>query len=109
MGRVRKRPAAKRDLVAQWVWYAENAGIEVADRFLSAAHGTLRMLALQPLSGSPLFARKPELEGMRRFPVSGGFENILLFYFPLQDGIDLVRVVHGSRDLERLFAEGFFG
>jgi len=46
---------------------------------------------------------------MRRFPVSDGFEKILLFYFPVQDGVDLVRVVHGSRDLERLLAEGFFG
>lgn len=55
------------------------------------------------------FIRKPELQGMRRFPVSGGFEKILLFYFPLQDGIDLARVVHGSRDLAQILAEGFFG
>lgn len=41
--------------------------------------------------------------------MSGGFEKILLFYFPLQDGIDLVRVVHGSRDLAQILAEGFFG
>jgi hypothetical protein len=46
---------------------------------------------------------------MRRFPVGDGFEKILLFYFPLKDGIDLVRVVHGSRDLERLISEGWFG
>jgi hypothetical protein len=46
---------------------------------------------------------------MRRFPVSDGFGKILLFYFPLQDGVDLIRVVHGSRDLERLLVEGFFG
>jgi hypothetical protein len=52
-------------------------------------------------------AGRPELQGMRRFPASDGFENILLFYFPLHDGVDLVRVVHGSRDLEHLLAEGF--
>jgi plasmid stabilization system protein ParE len=46
---------------------------------------------------------------MRRFPVSDGFDKILLFYFPKADGIELVRVVHGSRDLERLLLEGFFG
>ena len=34
MGRVHKREAAKRDLVDQWVWYAENASVEIADRFL---------------------------------------------------------------------------
>ena len=44
---------------------------------------------------------------MRRFPVSDGFEKILLFYLPLQGGVDLVRVVHGSRDIHALFAEFF--
>jgi plasmid stabilization system protein ParE len=78
MARVLKREAAKRDLIIQWVWYAETATVEVADRFLAAA-------------------------------VSGGFEKILLFYFPLRDGVDLVRVVHGSRQLGQLLAEGFFG
>ena len=106
MARVLKREAAKRDLIAQWVWYAENAGIEVADRFLKAADDSLRQLAHQPESGTLLLVRKPELEGIRRVPVSGPFEAMLLFYFPLPDGIDLVRVVHGSRDLERLFSEG---
>ena len=27
---------------------------------------------------------------MRRFPVSDGFEKMLLFYFPLKDGVDLI-------------------
>lgn len=109
MARVLKRKAAKRDLVAEWVWYAENVSIEVADRFLKATDDTLNLLARQPRSGNPFRVRKPSLQGMRRCPVSGGFEKILLFYFPLEDGVDLIRVVHGSRDLERLVAEGFFG
>ncbi len=109
MARVLKREAAKRDLIAQWGWYAENASTELADRFLQAVGSTLNLLAAQPESGNPFFVRKPELQGMRRFPVSGGFEKILVFYFPLQAGIDLVRVVHGSRDLAQIFAEGFFG
>ena len=90
-------------------WYAENTGIEVADRFLSAADSTLSLLSTQPEIGTPLFVRKPELQGMRRVPVSDGFERLLLFYFPLQDGVDLVRLVHGSRELEQLLVEGFFG
>jgi hypothetical protein len=67
------------------------------------------LLATQPESGIPFLVRKTELQGMRRLPLSDGFERILLFYFPLNDGVDLVRVVHGNRDLERLLAEGFFG
>ena len=109
MARVLKREGAVRDLIQQWVWYAENASIEVADRFLVAADNTLNLLSTQPERGLPFFVRKTELLGMRRFPISDGFDKILLFYFPLQDGVDLVRVVHGSRDLRELLAEGFFG
>jgi toxin ParE1/3/4 len=109
MARVLKREAARRDLVQQWVWYAENAGVEVADRFLRAADETLDLLSTQPESGAAFFVRQPELRNMRRFPVSDGFGKILLFYFPLQDGVDLIRVVHGSRHLGRLLVEGFFG
>ncbi len=88
MARVLKREAAKRDVVSQWVWYAENASIEVSDRFLQAAEETLSLLATHPENGRTIFVRKPELQGMRRFPVSNGFERVLLFYFPLQDGVD---------------------
>ena len=42
------------------------------------------------------------LEGVRRVPVSG-FTAYLLFYMPRADGIDVVRVLHGARDIEHLF------
>ncbi len=29
--------------------------------------------------------------------------NYLIFYFPLEDGVDIIRVLHGSRDMARLF------
>ena len=32
---------ALRDLTSQWIWYSENAGNEIADRFLQAADDTL--------------------------------------------------------------------
>lgn len=109
MARALKREAAKRDLFEQWLWYAENASVEVADRFLRAAEKTLEPLARMPESGIPIFVRNPALQGIRRFPVTDEFEKILLFYFPLPDGVDLVRVIHGNRDLQRLFAEGSLG
>jgi toxin ParE1/3/4 len=68
----------------------------------------LKRLAAAPEIGIPVLMRREELTGMRRWPVKD-FEKILLFYFPLPDGVDLVRVVHGSRDLNALFDEGFFG
>lgn len=109
MARVLKREAAKHDLVAQWLWYAEHSNTEVADRFLRAVEDTLSLLSAQPGSGLSFRVGRPELVGMRRFPVADGFDKILLFYFPLPNGVDLVRVIHGSRDLERFLVEEFFG
>ena len=37
---VRQREAARRDLVEHFVYLAENAGLDVADRFLSNAEAT---------------------------------------------------------------------
>ncbi len=55
MATVRKREAAKRDLIAQWVWYAENADLDTADRFLRAADSTVSMIAGQPEAGYRFF------------------------------------------------------
>jgi plasmid stabilization system protein ParE len=45
MARVLKREAAKRDLMQLWIWYAEQAEVEVAERFLTAAEDTLAVLS----------------------------------------------------------------
>jgi len=41
---------------------------------------------------------------VERLPVARvkGFERILILYFPLPDGVEILRVVHGSRDLQAL-------
>jgi toxin ParE1/3/4 len=40
----------------------------------------------------------PRLADLRRWPVSG-FPNHLIFYQPTEGGIEVVRVLHGARDL----------
>src|SRR4051812_10707657 len=104
MGRVLKRESAKRDLIERWVWFAENGSIEVADRFLDATDDTLQMLSRHPQAGHAIPSTRLDLHGLRRFPIGGGFEMTLVFYFPLEAGIDVIRVLHGSRDLETLFS-----
>jgi toxin ParE1/3/4 len=102
MARVVKREAAKRDLIRQWVWYAENASFEIADRFLTAADTTLADVSTHQDSGRPVFTRRSNLQGMRRIPVGDGFEKFLLFYFPIPEGVELVRVLHGGRDIAEI-------
>jgi plasmid stabilization system protein ParE len=41
---------------------------------------------------------------MRRAPVSG-FAPYVLFYMPRGDGIDVVRILHGSRNVEDVFTQ----
>lgn len=46
--------------------------------------------------------RVDRLEGLRRFPVTGAFSKYLIFYQITQTGIDVVRVLHGSREVEAI-------
>ena len=43
----------------------------------------------------------PRLEGLRVWRIQG-FEKHLIFYRPVDDGIEIVRVLHGARDIDRL-------
>jgi len=47
MPRVLKREAAERDLVQQWVWYAETASVEVAVSSGNISEVTARELRRQ--------------------------------------------------------------
>jgi toxin ParE1/3/4 len=61
MPRVTKREAARRDLVEHFVYLAENAGVDVAERFLSSAEASFADLARQPMIGAPLTLKHPVL------------------------------------------------
>ncbi len=95
------RPRARRDLVDCAAYLENEAGIELADHFVAAARETFEALAYMPRMGKLCGFRRPSLRRVRRWPVKG-FENWLAFYQPKRDGIEIVRVIHGSRDIEAL-------
>lgn len=101
MGRVVKRETAKRDLIDHADFIADESP-EAAMRFLAAAEQSFKQLAEMPALGTPYNAIAPVLKDIRRFRVKG-FDNYLIFYFPLKDGIEVVRVLHGARDIEAIF------
>lgn len=102
MARVIRRIAAKRDLIDHFVFLAENAGIDVARRFLLSANASFDELAQMPELGAQRAFRNPRFSSVRLWLVKG-FERYLIFYGPLKDGVEILRVLHGSRDIERLF------
>ena len=44
-------------------------------------------------------SREELVPKLRSFPVG----NYVIFYQPISDGVEIVRVLHGSRDIESLF------
>ena len=97
MRKVRRREAARRDLVEHFVYLAENANLETAERFLANAEASFNDLAMQPMIGSAVKLKHSALEGMRKWRVKG-FDNHLIFYLPRPDGVSVVRVLHAARD-----------
>ncbi|MBM3764358.1 MAG: type II toxin-antitoxin system RelE/ParE family toxin [Acidobacteria bacterium] len=104
MLRIQKRESALRDLTAIWLWYAEQGGPEIADRFYAAVDQTLEMIAKSPDVGVRLKRRRKADAGLRKIAVGGGFGKILLVYLHADCRVELIRVLHGSRDLEALGA-----
>jgi len=65
MPKVYQRAAARRDLVEHFVYLAENASPDTAERFLLNAETSFTELADQPMIGAPLTLRHSDLAGMR--------------------------------------------
>ena len=97
MPKIYQRAAARRDLVEHFVYLAEHANLETAERFLAQAEASFHVLAEQPLIGAPLSLHDPVLARMSKWRVKD-FDNHLIFYLPHQDGISVVRVLHAARD-----------
>ncbi len=95
MARVSLRPQAQADILDIWSYIAEDSVI-AADRWIDGLDETLALWATQPKMGRA----RDELEaGLRSLPHG----RYVVFFEPLHDGIDVVRVLHGSRDIDEVF------
>jgi toxin ParE1/3/4 len=82
----------------------ERAGLETAVRFFTSALQTFGELADTPRMGHRCNFKRPSLRRLRRWPVKG-FENWAIFYRVKRDGVEIVHVIHGARDIEGLLGE----
>ena len=87
------------------LYFEGQANEQTAIRYYDAVLATCGLLAQQLLSGKAFESQVGGLEQLRRFPVSGAFGNYLIFYQPGKTGIDIVRVLHGSRDIKAALEE----
>jgi len=99
---VTQRPRARLDLLEQFVYFGEQSGVTLSERYFAAVEDTCSALSNHPLSGVQYDTAIPGLKGLRRFPVRD-FGNYFLFYLPVEHGIDIVRVLHAARDIASIF------
>ena len=100
-GHVEFTPRAIRDAVDCAVYLGLEAGDAVAQRFLTAPEATVFDLARMPHLGSVRRLSSERLDGLRQWPVSD-FAAYLIFYIPRANGLTVLRVLHGARDVDAI-------
>jgi toxin ParE1/3/4 len=97
MGIVTYLPDAIEDLYRIWEYVADKSqSMDVADRLIDAIDDAASTYAGQPHLGIP----RPELaKDVRCFPVG----SYVVFYLATKNGIEVIQVIHGSRDIPTHF------
>ena len=91
MATIVRRPRALDDALAIWRYIAADSDI-FADAWLDRIDAKLDLLARNPSMGRA----RPELAaGLRSVTVG----NYVIYYLAVEDGIDVVRILHGTRDV----------
>ena len=103
MAKIILDPGVEDELWAIWAYIAEDDP-EAATRVVEAAHETFKLLASNPELGRRRSFRNPRVRNVRSFRVSG-FDNHLIFYRAVEQGIQVLHVYHGAQDLEALFGD----
>ncbi|WP_235823464.1 type II toxin-antitoxin system RelE/ParE family toxin [Azohydromonas sediminis] len=90
-------PRAEQDIDDAIGRYLDEAGVEVAGRFTEALASAFALLVRNPGIGSLRHATLLALPGMRCWPLRPWPH--LIFYLERERRIDVVRVLHGARDV----------
>lgn len=97
------RALADADIQQAVARYAQEAGPEVAQRFVDALQRGFIAIARAPEAGSPRWAHDLNLPGLRSIKVKGF--PWLVFYMPLEDRVDVWRVIDALCDIPAWMAE----
>lgn len=100
--RINISDAAVADILEQADWYESKADYKLAERWENAVTAAMLRIAKAPGSGQLCFFRNSELRDVRRTFVTG-FPKHLIFYRFTEEELLVLRIVHGARDLEKLF------
>lgn len=99
--RIKHLSSAERDLLGHADYLARQGSMDVALRFLAATDETFQQLLDSPHLGSTTSYHAAESLGLRVWRVRG-FSKYLIFYRSDANGIEIVRVLHSARDVDRI-------
>jgi len=94
------RPKARRD-IRDIADYIAADSLEASDRFIDEVYRTFELLAKMPHMGSARRFRREALKGLRLWRVPQ-FAKYIIVYRPAPSGVEVSRVLHGARNVERL-------
>lgn len=97
-GRCRFTERAAGDLELIWDYIAKEAGAETAGDYIDELVRTVQSIANFPRMGR----RRDELRQGWRSVVENPY---VIFYREIENGIELMRIIHGSRDIPKALAE----
>ncbi|MFN0057155.1 MAG: type II toxin-antitoxin system RelE/ParE family toxin [Planctomycetota bacterium] len=102
---VRTRPAARQDILDAALYFSAKGNSEIGERFIDALAQAYSVLVEQPDIGAPVsIVKSKQLAGIRKWAVPG-FGKHLIFYYPRPGYVEIVRVLHGARDVGRILAD----
>jgi toxin ParE1/3/4 len=100
MSRYTIAPQARRDLQSIWDYIGVvNDNPTAANKHFQSLCDRFALLATQPLLGQLRDDLRP---GLRTFAAG----NYVILYYPMKDGIEVVGVLHGARDIDSMFRAG---
>lgn len=97
-------PQAEEDL-NEIVQYILENNIKAALRFVDDVEKTCTELTQMPDMGHIFDTYNLSLKDIRIIRVSKMYSNYLIFYRQTRKGIEVIRILHGARDLPALFVD----
>jgi toxin ParE1/3/4 len=74
--------------------------VDAAIRFIHSVRDAYELLASFPRAGAIREAKSGDLHGLRSWPLGGHFANYLILYLERDFGAEILRVIHGARDVQ---------
>ncbi len=101
MSKVIISPFAESDLENVWDYFS-NYSIDSAKEVIKEFGQKFDLLSENPKIGR---SHDEFIVHLRSFP----HKKYIIFYFPIENGIEVFRILHGARNIEDLFDEYFIG